>query len=369
MQLSRPLRTLASILAMLGVASSAAAEEGSGDWGGVIEPRLNYFWETSTRVVVPSFKARVDAPSGTRVGVGYLIDAITSASIAQTGSDEDQLFTEYRHGFALDITQALDFGPTQLEVGVNGTYSTEDDYKSYLVGADSRLTFNDKATTVGLAVTRIEDRIRANNDAGFLGELSGITLRGSVEHALNPTMLLTVAYQYGYLEGYLGNPYRRALVGPLPNREAPPEERKRHTGMMQLSWFIPETITAVHLVLSGYTDDWKMRAVTPEIRICQTFGRHFMVRPHYRFYRQSKAWFAQPSYPVEWKGPLTNDPKMYAMTTHTLGATFEYQLAFLADTILDFGKSARIDLTLSRYWNTNRFGNGIIGTAGARLEF
>lgn len=372
MQLKQGWQAPCAFALIVALASGAHAQDADADsgWHGVVEPRLNYYWETSTRVVVPTLAVRVDAPTGTHVGANYLVDAITSASIAQTGSEEDQLFTELRHGVGLDVSQDIDLGGSQLQLGVNGVYSTENDYKSYIFGADSAYTFNDKATRLTLAATRVEDRISSNADLSFHGELSGITVAAGLEQALNPTMTLALGYQIGYLEGYLGNPYRRALRGPLPIREAPPETRTRHTVMAHWAWFLPKTATALHVVLSAYTDSWKMKALTPELRVAQMLGRDLMVRPHYRYYHQTKAWFQQAGpYPATWTGPLTNDPKATEMTTHTLGLTIEYQLSFLASTFLDFARNLRLDLNVDRYWSTNRYGNGIIGSGGARLEF
>jgi hypothetical protein len=368
MQLSR-LSLALTIVAIL-AHPVLAQDSGAGEWHGVVEPRLNYYWETSTRVVVPTFHARADSPGGLRVGAGYLIDAITSASVGQTGSDKDGSATEYRHAGDAELSQDFDLGDSQLRLGVHGIYSKEPDYRSANYGLDTALTFNEKATRASFTITRIDDRIRSNADPLFHATLDGVIAAVAVEHALNPLMLLTVGYQIGYADGYLGNPYRRALRGPLPFRENPPSRRVRHTAMGHIAWFIPETITSLHLMVNAYTDSWELKAINPEIRICQELGRDLMVRPHYRFYTQTKAWFAiDGAYPRDWTGPLTNDPKMPAMTTHTLGLTAEVALAFLADTVLDFGKGIRLDLNFDRYWSTSRFGNGIIASAGGRIEF
>src|SRR5688500_16897296 len=72
-----------SILAMtIVLATMARADEASGTWTGEVELRGNYYWETSTRVVAPEARIRLESPVGVRVDAGYLLDAITSASIA-----------------------------------------------------------------------------------------------------------------------------------------------------------------------------------------------------------------------------------------------------------------------------------------------
>lgn len=372
MQLRRLVAVLSLGLAASGMfARDANADEATGAWSGVVEGRLNYYWETSTRVVVPTIKAEADSPGGFHFGAGYLIDAITSASIAQTGQTEvDALFTEYRHGVHAELGQAFDLRSSQLDVRVNGVYSTEDDYTSVVYGLESNLTFNDKATRVALGINRVQDDIDSNADPTFAGKLSGTTLGASVEQAINPVMSITLGYQFGYLEGYLGNAYRSALRGALPLRENPPGTRARHSATAHLAWYLPTTSTALHLLLGGYTDSWEIRAITPELRVYQEVGRDLLLQPHYRFYAQTKAWFQSDGpYPGTWTGPVTNDPKMAEFTTHTFGLSLDYRLGFLADTVFDFGKNLTIDITFDRYLSTSRYGNGIIGTAGGRLTF
>jgi hypothetical protein len=375
MQLKR-LRRLCSIGLLISTAltwmpSVVFADETTGTWTGMVDARLNYFWERSTRVVVPTIKAKASSPGGFHAGAGYLVDVITSASIAQTGSDEDQLFTELRHGVSAELGQAFDLNSSQLELGLSGVYSTEDDYTSYVYGIDAGLTLNDKATLVSLALNRVQDEILSNADPTFEGSLDGTTVGATIDQVINPVTTLTVGYQLGHLAGFLGNPYRRALQdGMAPVREAHPQTRWRHSAFGRVAWFVPSTSTAFHLLLSAYTDSWDVRALAPELRISQQLWRDLFLRPRYRFYQQTKAWFQiDGSYPATWTGPRTNDPKMTAFTTHTLGLSLEYRASFLADTIFDFAKGSTIDIKLERYWSSNRFGDGIIATAGGTLSF
>ena len=348
---------------------SALAQNNSGSWGGSIEGRGNYFWERSTRVIVPEVKATVTAPDGTNVGVGYLLDAISSASIS-AGAGNDQVATEYRHALALEAGRPFDLGSSQLDLGVHGIYSSENDYTSLALGLSSGLWLNQKNTKLSLYATGVSDQIRSNADPSFDGHLKGLSASAGIEQVLSPVLLLTLNYQFGYLDGFLGNPYRRALsAAHAPEREAPPTTRYRHGISSHLSWFIPATDTAVHLIYASYLDSWDVAAVIPEIRIYQQVTRDFLVRPRYRLYVQSKASFQRAKYPAGWDGPTTADPKLSALTTHTVGLSLEYRLSFLAHTVFDFAKDAWLDVALDRYFSNSSFGNAILGTAGGRLEF
>lgn len=364
------------VMAVLSAASLARADDASGTWTGSIEGRGNYYLETSTRVIVPEAEVNVEAPNGVRAGVGYLVDAISSASIAQTGSEVDQVFTEFRHGVHANVGKEFDFDTFQLDPSAHVTYSTEDDYTSWIYGVAADFSFDERNNKISLGVTLVNDSIEANNDAAFDGKLNGITTSLGYERVLAPTLVLTLSYDLGYLEGFLGNPYRRVVFTEgAPIREAPPGTRTRHNATAKLAWFIPPSRTAVQLLYRGYLDSWDIGAVTPELRILQDVGPDLIVRAHYRFYAQTAASFIRTDgspYPGSSgapMGPSSNDPKLVELTTHTFGGGLEYRLSFLEGGFLDFARDAALDISVDRYLSTSSFGDGWIATAGGRLPF
>ncbi|MFI5305957.1 MAG: DUF3570 domain-containing protein [Polyangiales bacterium] len=337
-----------------------------------MEGRGNYFWERSTRVVVPEAKLKLTSPNGVRLGAGYLVDAITSASIAAAATS-DQLKTELRHGVHADVGKELDLGSSELDLTVLGAYSTENDYRSWIYGLRSSLSWGERASKLSLTASRVQDRVLSNADRTFDRPLSGVTVGPSFEQVLAPVLVLTVSYQLGYLQGYLGNPYRRAaFASHAPEREAPPETRLRHEASARLAWYLPGSRTALHLLYSAYADSWNIAAISPELRVYQQIGPDLLLRPRYRLYLQSAASFAPPAsgkYPAGYLGPTTNDPKLEALRTHTIGLAIEYRLGVFADTVFDFAKTAWLDVGFDRYLSNSSFGNGIIGTAGAVVPF
>jgi hypothetical protein len=151
----RAVRVAATVFVVVGVlwSSEGSADEASGTWTGVVEGRGNYFWERSTRVVVPEIELKLVAPNGVRMGVGYLVDAISSASIAQTGSDIDAVFTEYRHGVHAEVGKEVELGSMQIDPSVHGTYSTEDDYDSIIYGGGVALSWDERNNKLSLVVS------------------------------------------------------------------------------------------------------------------------------------------------------------------------------------------------------------------------
>jgi len=357
---------------VLGCISPAHADEASGTWTGEIEGRPNYYWERSTRVIMPAARVSLEAPNGVRMSAAYLVDVIGSASIA-SGVGKDGVFTELRHAVNTAVGKKFAVGDNEFDLSAHGTFSSEPDYKSWLYGVRGSFSWNERNSTLRLGLVRVDDSVLSNAMPTFRGELAGLTTNLGFTQLLSPVLILGACYQFVYLDGFLGNPYRNALVGPLPRAEAPPDHRVRHNAELQLSWFLPTTETTLQLYARTYLDSWEIFALTPEVRAYQSLGRHWTLRARYRFYEQTRAEFAlasgQTRYPVGYTGPVTSDPKMSAFHSHQVGLRVEFRLAGLSGSFLDFAKDAVLDVNFDYQASTSSFGNNVIGSAGGRLPF
>ncbi|MEO0321380.1 MAG: DUF3570 domain-containing protein [Myxococcota bacterium] len=386
----RRLSLLAALAAL--AAAPGAADEASGDWTGALELRGNYYWETSTRVVAPSLDVGLEAPNGTRFGVEYLVDAITSASQA-AGALTDNRFTEIRHQGSGRVSHELELRSGQFLTLGGGFYaSREPDYRSGGVSLLGALSTADRQTTLGFNASFLHDEVRqlfrtgsrvspnpmGGTDANrFAENFDAMTLAGTVEHILTPQLYVQAGYQYAYLNGFLANPYRRVPLGDVTAREGTvtevhPGVRRRHTLHARLAYYIRATGTSLHLAMRGYADSWDVRAVTPEVRLYQELGEDALVRLRYRHYNQSAAFFYQDVYvptDVDDGDVATFDPKMSNFHSHLAGFQLRLRGGFLAGTVLDGLRDATLDFNLSYIWNTNRFGNGVIGSAGLTVPF
>jgi hypothetical protein len=186
-------------------------------------------------------------------------------------------------------------------------------------------------------------------------------------------LILAVGYQFVTLDGFLGNAYRKALIGPLPHAEAPPSTRLRHNAEGQLSWYLPGSLTTLQLYGRLYIDSWSQAALTPELRVYQQLTSSLVGRLRFRFYDQTRADFAlktgETRYPVGYTGPITSDPKMSAFHSEQIGVRLELALAALGGTFLDFARWAILDVSFDYQWTTSTYGNNIQGTLGGRLPF
>jgi hypothetical protein len=365
---------LAALFVLVCVLTSLArADETSGTWTGELEGRGNYYLEKSTRVMVPTVRVGLEAPNGVRLQASYLVDVISSASIGQTGGAKDGVFTELRHGIGVRTGKLFTVGDNELDLSAHGAFSTEDDYKSWLYGLFGSFAWDEKNNTISLGLTRVDDTITSNIDPKFQRKLGGLTTSLGYSRVLSPTLTLGLGYQIVFLEGFLGNAYRRALVdGHAPDREAPPEERTRHNIEAQLAWFLPASRTTLQLYGRLYVDNWSMTAITPELRIYQQLGDLLGMRLRYRYYDQSATDFAlnpgMAKYMMGYTGPTTSDPKLSAFYSHQVGARFDLSLRFLQG-VVDFLARGSLDVSLDYQYCTSAFGWNWFGTLGGVLPF
>lgn len=382
-------RLLALFLTLLTLAPSATlADEASGTWTGRVETRGSYYWERSTRVVAPTIGGRLDSPSGVAIQAYYLIDSITSASVA-AGALVDVGFTELRHETSVSVGGERAIGEQYLQMTGSLRYSQEPDYRAYSGTLATRLSLHERNTVVGLNLTYLHDdvdqvfrtgsQIRppmttpgGSGAADFDEAFDGVTSSLYVEQVVNRRLVLTGGYDFGWLSGFLASPYRQVQVDGVLQRESHPELRRRHTlwGRAQLA--VPEARGAVHFILRGYSDDWDVRALTTETRWYQQLGEHLLLRLRHRFYTQTASFFesglAAPSYTGAPRY-FTIDPKMQRFHDHELGFGFVTRLGFLAGSGLGWLENAELEFTMDYRFSTNRFGDAVFAALVARVPF
>lgn len=380
MKIQRRVLVLLALASAL-LSTAAHADLSSGTWTGHVELRGNYYWETSTRVVAPEVRARLESPEGTRIDADYLLDAITSASIA-AGVQEDIRFTEVRNQGTLGISREFDFDAMQLRLGTSGRISHEPDYLATAVSTYGALSLNQRATVLSLALTYVHDDVgavlrggmprddggRDLSDRGRQGQLEGIAGVLTWNQVLSPVATLVTSYQLVHNWGYLQNPYRRARVGGGLQGELHPGSRTRHTLHGRLGFFIPETQTAIHAAYRIYADDWDIYAITPEFRVYQMIGASALVRLRYRFYSQTDAFFYETMYAGS-EAFVTADQKTSMFDSHMFGIQLRIGLSFLHGSFLEFIERAWIDMSFDYWVQTSSFGNGVLAQAGVQAPF
>ena len=115
------------LLLLVLVAAPARAEN-------KVEVHGTYYREASTRIIQPMLQLTKDLPYGFDVGAHAIVDAVTSASVAQ-GASQDDIFTETRKEAGLRAGKT--FGWNRSRVGAVYRHSAEPDYGSHTIGIEA----------------------------------------------------------------------------------------------------------------------------------------------------------------------------------------------------------------------------------------
>jgi len=375
---------LATGIILLGLPPRGSrADEVTGTWTGDVQVRGNYYWDRSTRVVAPELIAQLEAPQGSRLRVDYLVDSITSASIA-AGALEDTRFTEIRHDIAIKGGHEFYTRENPVDVWGGVLFSREPDYFSFSSFFQPTIWLADRATMFRGRATYRHDEIGQNFRGGSQmrpgddGSISGSNFRETLdaisiavgwEQALTPTLVLEVAYDFTLQSGFLANPYRSVLGGQRP--EEHPDLRLRNLLYSRLAWYIPRSRTSLQAIYRSYLDDWAISAINPEVRIYQEMSPYFQTRLRYRYYKQTSSFFYKndPTTYTFQDRYVTSDPKMSAFQVNEIGIQFLVLGSFLEGRAHRSIAGAQFDISFNYRWNTNAFGNQVIAQTGVRIPF
>lgn len=358
MRAHRVVVVTAALGAGLGAASAARAD-------GELSMRGVYYKERATRVIQPMLDARFDVgDSGTAQG-HLLVDAITSASVA-AGNDGEG-FTERRVEGGAGYRHKLG----TLDLGGQARYSSEPDYTSLFVGLrgsdelfDRNLTLTvagnvgtDQMSNAGAPpmVPRIEDDLTT-----YLGSVS-------VAQLLGPNLVAALTYDVGYLDGQQANLYRAVIAGGALVAERHPAERTRQAVAGSLKWFVPRSVTTVIASYRYYHDDWDVDAQTPELRVIQDVGDNAAFALRYRYHRQDAAYFYEKMYDSSTLEFLSDDVKLSAFDSHTVGAQLDVAGAAVGFT--DRLGEVRGQIVIEYVDQNNRFGNALVAHAALTVPF
>jgi hypothetical protein len=373
-----------------------------------------YYREASTRVIQPLVEVQRESPSGLDVGAHFLVDAITSASIA-AGTTVDNVFTEIRDEAGLRIRKRWQ----RSDLSLFYKYSAESDYWSHNVGASFGKRFWDDTAAIRLTVGRTWDAIAAKppiqlncqQGTGMPQNPTSCPLDVwfgglSYSQVLSPVTIMQVSYETAYLSGYQGNVYR--TVPSLNNQvELLPQRRLRNAITPRIAYYFPRSGTGVQLHYRFYfdffperpgelnpqktdSDPWHITAQTIEGRLYQRLSPTLEMRLLFRYHRQSHANFwcdaPRPSRlpPTEFCAVGTNPPAgylpgaIYYTADPKLGPVEtkypEIQLAWAADALqtvpfLRWFSAGSFEISYGHYFQNTAFGGAHLVQSGYRLAF
>lgn len=396
--LSRVLGALA--VALVAILAVSIPRESSAEDRVIV--RGNYYREASTRVLQPLVDVQVDVPDERlSLGAVYLLDAISSASIASGAAEVtggDAVFTEIRH-------ETTGYAGSRLgQWGLGGffRYSTETDYISRSLGTSVSRDLLQRSVTLSLSYAYNFDRVyRIINTFGTRepwcsgnvdisvcsgrGAGKGSNLRqnhylaAGYAHALHRQLLSLLTLEVLHTRGPQDNPYRGAQILAVTH-ETHPLTRTAVAVMGELRFSVPKTPLVLEPRYRFTRDTWAINTHAIDARVHVRVLRHLRLRARYRYYVQSAAFFFRAA--GDYQSPTgectrddpancaTADPKMGAWHSHTPGIQLIYELDGLSRFVgLGWLERGWIEATYNHIFQTNRFGQARMGALAFSLAF
>jgi hypothetical protein len=278
-----------------------------------------YYRETSTRVVQPVVEVEGDLPGGFGLKAQYLLDAITSASVA-AGTSADSIFTEVRNEVAL----VAGWTGERERLTLGYRYSAESDYWSHGIAASGYVRlWGDSATlaaALGAGFDGAWPRARTPNCPTadqLICRLRSYFVGLGYTQIWSPTLLSQLGVEIAYLDGFQASLYRAV---PNLGYENLPSTRLRVVWTPRVAYYLPHSQTGLQLHYRYYRDDWSVSAHMVEGRVYQSLSRDLEVRASYRFYSQTPSnfwcdWMARPDCYGPAATVYTADPKLQHVAT------------------------------------------------------
>jgi len=261
----------------------------------------------------------------------YSMDSWTGASIdvvtAATGA-----IHELRH----EVNGAISSELSNVRMGANYRYSTENDYWSHGGVVNVDVDMAEKNSTLSLAVLGSMDTVgRAGWDT-FRKAQDSIGGRLSYLQVLDTKTLLRLSADFVRLAGFMSSPYRYVGVAGMGLcreqawncfPEIHPRERMRTAFSAMLRRALASRLSAA-IDYRYYFDDWGLdsHTVAPDLAIL--IADHGTLLLDYRFYWQSHADFYQSTYPGAYSSYtyLTRDRKLSALMNHHIGLEYRHEV-------------------------------------------
>ncbi len=308
--------------------------------------RINDHFSLSLSGLVDAISAasRRDVRSGSPLSTGASVslprtpsasvDGITSAS----PTDEKRLQPSATVTFTNDFIKMLSSDKSNDDpttFSITGINSEENDYTARTVSAAISQDLFQRNTTLGFRFGKIFSRyhpavrfVPSPSDAGWSyfgdGRRETDNLSASITQGLTTTTIISAVAGYSYDRGYLTRPYNVYRVGDQFRHEYLPSEHRSITFSGLFNQYIGiGNGMAVHLEYRYYEDSWEQKSTTVGMEIYSYIGERFILRPSFRIYSQSSAFFYRDYYSAEDRY-LTTDLKYRGGNSYTFGLKGSY---------------------------------------------
>ena len=324
--------TLAA-LALPGVMASPALAQGMPDSAFVaVKVQAYNDWQPGLdriKVVAPSIYVLAPFAGTWSIESTLVHDSISGASPRwHTNISGASRMEDKRTAVDVKVTRYFD----RWSIGLRGSNSTENDYRSNAVALEARLSSPDNNTTwvAGVGVTR--DTINPVNElvVNEKKDVTDVMLGVTQTWTKNDLVQANLSYVRG--RGYFNDPYKLADIRP--------RSRDQTIALLRWNHFIDgdnATLagTTVRSSYRFYSDTFGVRAHTAQVEWVKPINDRFSVIPSVRYYTQSAAnFYFDPVYDPEIGEPFpVGNPKFFSPDTRlsaygaiTLGAKVEWRI-------------------------------------------
>ena len=213
----------------------------------------------------------------------YYADIVSNASIDVVTTASPYNETRHEYGFGAD------YAVRDSLITLAGSYSTEPDYIATAFNIDVATDVFSGMTSVGLGYTYGSDDVGKVGE-GFFSNAKHWRYRVGVTQILSPRWYANANFEVVSDDGYLGSPYRMALVFGAAVPERLPPTRTSRTLQFRVVGEVAPTV-AIRGEYRYFWDTWDITAQTFGIGAATRFGEKWLVDVYARGYSQDGALF------------------------------------------------------------------------------
>ncbi|HXC34448.1 MAG TPA: DUF3570 domain-containing protein [Candidatus Acidoferrales bacterium] len=274
---------------------------------------------------------------------------ITSPSYHNTTVPLTQI-SDLRMAVSLGVPVTFALGDTVQKITPQASYSTESDYDSLGLALNYQTQLNQKNTTLDLSLSQDIDSVRDDTLVHWQSK-NGTELLAGINQLLTPKSYIEADFTFGDEHGYLSDPYRgvMALLNFLQYNaedaalipENRPRNRTKEIFYTRYTQFIDPLDGSIELSYRFFHDSYGIYGNTFEGVWRQNLGRHFVLSPGFRYYRQTQASFYYVMVP-----DYDNLPPYYS-SDYRLSRFQSFNIS--VDLTCKVAKQFYLDLAYSRY--------------------
>jgi hypothetical protein len=264
----------------------------------------------------PALLVRKNIASKVSLTGSYYMDHVSNASIDVVTTASP--YKETRHEYGV----GLDYAVRDSLLTLAYTHSKEPDYLAEGVSFDVAQEVFGGMTTVNLGFTRALDKVGRKDIAGYFDSAKHWRYRLGATQVLTPRLLGSLNVEAIADDGFLGNPYRSALVFGAAVPERLPRTRSSRAIKGRMIGALDD-ISSLRAEYRYFWDNWDIKAHTGELGYSRYFGPQWLTEALVRVHRQDKALFYSNNASTETQY-ITRSRQYSTFDTLSFGARLSY---------------------------------------------